>query len=1149
MKRGRLAAALAAVLCSVVAVVGFAEPAYAQGRALACVEQPGFARTASASGVGASLEGFAWESLMEVSSETLESSGLAPLDSPDSPALRTFALPSGALLVEVSSDTLSTEELVSQLAARPGVLFAEPDLSFTAEEVWGPEFAVDTSSQVAAPSNDIIEPKQSYTGFQWFLKNKGLWASGMREGVVGADVSLPPTLPSLTQTRIAILDSGVSSVNPSLKDRMGVLAGFPQLKEETGCGDYGYNASAAPGEPLGDSEDYVGHGTHVAGIAAAGGSVGTAGISGQAPVDIIPVRVCDSAGNVQTSSIVRGLNWLAKVNRQAPQLGIRAVNISIGGSPITKSELLALRAAMDVGIIPVYGSGNDNANMDTKEGPVSFDTVPGLLAVNALDAAGNKAAYSNYGQQSTDLFAPGSTIFSTLRNADATFNPSIAAVNTRAGSDGIRAYVYESFEGAASASNPDPSIEGFTFKLATLDEAGKPVVGQALGEESITSSEWFFGKRSLAVSDSDGDGSIALLSDPVDLTALGADAGKQLHVGISAFASGGMNTVSVQYRLADGTFSQKPLTPTVNINASQWRAASSSVPTNANLKQFQMLITIAPPLFAVTNSADLPTTEKGSFTAYLDSVGVGVGRECYGVQGGTSMAAPCVTGTLGLLASAYPEESALKLSARILGGTEPDSNLDKLCTTGGRLSVDTALNNPNPALQQLQAEGGKARLQGWFFDQAAEITVAGYPVAVSVWSTDDEGMVSVTFTVPEGVSNGVSAVVVKAADGREGRAFFDFGTIARPSGYVDLPVPADVEILDAKLAATADAVFLLASSSPDEMWPSLYRFDKAQGVWSNAQTIPVMDALKGVDSAAVSWGQPVAHQGRLYVVLSVLNNTLTTTTWLASYDPASGVWSSTAALGSELMEKTLVSWKGKLCAVGGSTGFMKPALDTVTSVDPITGTQELMGHLPLAANTPTVKSCGDNLLVIVGMPNSSAPSNDSKDGVYVTNLTDSVHYAFPVDTEPVVSTVPVYVPVREGLMMIGLKEAGERQSDTALLDTKTGVWMWTEKTCSTAAPFGMAATQQGDAAYVWGYSGGDPNFYFFRSTQIQDANPDPAPVPGPAPQPTHSPGREVATLAPTGDSASGIVGALALLAMSGVLMGLIQWRRVALRVN
>ena len=56
-------------------------------------------------------------------------------------------------------------------------------------------------------------------------------------------------------------------------------------------------------------DDGNGHGTHVAGIAAAGTGDGV-GIAGVAPsARIIPVRVLDSAGSGSSSDVARGITW------------------------------------------------------------------------------------------------------------------------------------------------------------------------------------------------------------------------------------------------------------------------------------------------------------------------------------------------------------------------------------------------------------------------------------------------------------------------------------------------------------------------------------------------------------------------------------------------------------------------------------------------------------------------------------------------------------------------------------------------------------------------------------------------------------------------------------------------------------------------
>jgi len=63
---------------------------------------------------------------------------------------------------------------------------------------------------------------------------------------------------------------------------------------------------------------------------------------------------------------------------------------------------------------------------------------------------------------------------------------------------------------------------------------------------------------------------------------------------------------------------------------------------------------------------------------------------------GTSMATPFVTGSVALLASKYPSESAAQRLIRILQGTDAVAGLSGMCTTGGRLNVANALAAPPP---------------------------------------------------------------------------------------------------------------------------------------------------------------------------------------------------------------------------------------------------------------------------------------------------------------------------------------------------------------------------------------------------------------------------------------------------------------------
>ena len=114
---------------------------------------------------------------------------------------------------------------------------------------------------------------------------------------------------------IAIIDSGVDSLHPDLYGKVAT--------------DLGANCLSGVCVSDGAADDY-GHGTHVAGIAAADAndSVGIAGVAWSAP--IIPVKVLDSAGNGTFASIASGIVW-------ATDQGARVLNLSLGSTAYSQT--------------------------------------------------------------------------------------------------------------------------------------------------------------------------------------------------------------------------------------------------------------------------------------------------------------------------------------------------------------------------------------------------------------------------------------------------------------------------------------------------------------------------------------------------------------------------------------------------------------------------------------------------------------------------------------------------------------------------------------------------------------------------------------------------------------------------------------------
>jgi len=184
---------------------------------------------------------------------------------------------------------------------------------------------------------------------------------------------------------IAVVDTGVLTTHPDL----------------TGRTVAGYNA-VAPGTAPTDTN---GHGTMVAGIAAANTN-NTTGIAGVAWTGrIMPVKVFGPDGTALDSDVAEGIVWAA--DHRA-----RIINLSLGGP--AESEVLheAVRYAVGKGAVVVAAAGNTGDST-----PMYPAAYPEVLTVGATDHAGTLTDFSSWGTW-VDVAAPGMKITSTyLGNA------------------------------------------------------------------------------------------------------------------------------------------------------------------------------------------------------------------------------------------------------------------------------------------------------------------------------------------------------------------------------------------------------------------------------------------------------------------------------------------------------------------------------------------------------------------------------------------------------------------------------------------------------------------------------------------------------------------------------------------------------------
>ena len=169
------------------------------------------------------------------------------------------------------------------------------------------------------------------------------------------------------------------------------------------------------------ANDDHGHGTHIAGVAAAkDNSLGTVGIAPGAR--LWAIKVLESSGNGEISTLVKGLDYIAKNARQ-----IDVAVLSLGCE--CKSDILdmAIDNAIRAGITVVVAAGNEGKNAHA----FSPANNPNVIAVSAIIDTDGKcggngpatsygsddtlASFSNYGDI-VDIAAPGVDIYSTFKN-------------------------------------------------------------------------------------------------------------------------------------------------------------------------------------------------------------------------------------------------------------------------------------------------------------------------------------------------------------------------------------------------------------------------------------------------------------------------------------------------------------------------------------------------------------------------------------------------------------------------------------------------------------------------------------------------------------------------------------------------------------
>jgi len=282
-------------------------------------------------------------------------------------------------------------QLLERLQQHPLVEYAEPDYTLYA-------FGTPAAAQ-AAPATTPDDPLYAE---QWGLSR------------ISAPAAWDVTTGS-SDIVIAVVDSGVDLAHPDLSAKLVDGQNFVM-------------PGSAP-------QDFSGHGTHVASIAASLSNNGTGGAGVAWGAQIMPVKVLDFRGAGALSDVASGIEW-------AVDNGADVLNLSLGGSndSATLRNAIDYALANDVFVVAAMGNEYELGN------PVNYPAAyPGVFAVAAVDQNEAHAYFSNSGDH-VDAAAPG--------------------VDILAATWSIQGSGYDSFSGTSMAT---PFVSGLAALLLSLD--------------------------------------------------------------------------------------------------------------------------------------------------------------------------------------------------------------------------------------------------------------------------------------------------------------------------------------------------------------------------------------------------------------------------------------------------------------------------------------------------------------------------------------------------------------------------------------------------------------------------------------------------------------------------------------------------------
>lgn len=845
---------------------------------------------------------------------------------------------------------------------------------------------------------DKDEPASDMTAFQWGMSNNGSMGGVSAEEAVDIDYDAwnnAVAAGGLDDVVVVVIDSGVDETNPDLA---GVLwdegEEYPEL---TVLGGDAHGFSTVPDttstSPISAEQS---HGTHVAGIIAAEwNNEGTSGVAPNAKIMSVRSEV-DAA-----SDMLRCINYVTAAAKAG--VNVRVANCSWGmGSSASRAFDVAFTQMGKAGVMAVFASGNSDSDMDATLNKIStLRDNPYVVVTDSIDASGELSMFSCYGQATTDVVAPGSTILSTWPTSDPQY----------LGEEDDAAALYESFDGETRVAD------------GVLDE-GSPVAGG----NAVLSFRYPSGESASVVPDEkrfDGDASLELSYNAEEAISLGAGGlmavrsneldlsdlpEKPRYFSIrmtSECANGGSGypQVMVSVNTTDGSQSA-PLSVVseFGIGGDSWTGYFVELPENTDFENFGITISYLNLQISVLGGQRQAQVADG--TIYIDSIGLGSDLVPYKYSQGTSMAAPSVTGAAAVIAGMHSEDSAAQLAAYVKGAAAGDA-YEESCSTGGYATVDGAANpSPVPVEAEVAEDGATVTVRGYFVPDDVQVSIGGTSCAVvsrdsTVGGLGDSALTELTVQAPEGFAGGEQWVELAGSNGN-GRMLVQFETIEQEdptepqATYYDemnLPVPDELDDWGGwQLIGFAGDVYALPQENEMNYTAEhgfMMKYDPQLQEWSRV-AVPSSEQLAAAGVRNVTSMAGTTYQGSLIVQITSNAHTEGSEFYTAGSFwryTVEGTWEhipvpsldgetlSLSALGSDGDSLYVFGGKGSY-GYSGESGDAGGEVKTVFRVDLEAGTAVEVGEMVRERHNAHV-AYHDGVFLVSGGQNTSAQEASS----------------------------------------------------------------------------------------------------------------------------------------------------------------------------